>query len=214
MATRHALVHHETAAVRERLLFSAIDIFTERGYAAATVREIVETAGVTKPALYYYFGSKEGIYLEIMRKSLELFRSSLIEPERERTSARESIRNLCGKGYELAHENLKVVRLIHSVFYGPRQGAPSSFPPEAFHELFHDAVLRLVARGIREKEFAPHPEESMVYTILGAFSVAIELDMATPERSMGKKGLNRVLDVIFDGMARLKPGAPVKKRKS
>ena len=35
--------------------------FAARGYDATSVREIVEAAGVTKPTLYYHFGSKEGL---------------------------------------------------------------------------------------------------------------------------------------------------------
>src|SRR5437763_7281448 len=39
----------------------AARLFAERGYDATSVREIVEAAGVTKPTLYYHFGSKEGL---------------------------------------------------------------------------------------------------------------------------------------------------------
>ncbi|MFZ2948198.1 MAG: helix-turn-helix domain-containing protein [Desulfuromonadaceae bacterium] len=39
--------------VRERLLTAALTIFNTKGYAAASVREIVVAAGVTKPAIYY-----------------------------------------------------------------------------------------------------------------------------------------------------------------
>ena len=53
-------------SVRQRLMDSAVLLFTNRGYAATSVREIVEMAGVTKPALYYHFESKEGIYLAIV----------------------------------------------------------------------------------------------------------------------------------------------------
>jgi TetR/AcrR family transcriptional regulator len=211
MVTKKIPVHQEEA-VRERLLNSAIDIFTERGYAAATVREIVETAGVTKPVLYYYFGSKEGLYLEIMKEALEVFRACLSEPEPAGASARENLRTLCGKAYDLVLENLKVVRLIHWVFYGPRQGSPTgSVSPEAFHDLFEEAVRRLVERGIREEEFDLHPREAVVYAILGAFSLAIELEMAAPERSIGKNGLYRLLDVVFEGTAKTRRGGQEKR---
>src|SRR5947199_8994688 len=40
---------------------AAARLFAERGYDATSVREIVEAAGVTKPTLYYHFGSKEGL---------------------------------------------------------------------------------------------------------------------------------------------------------
>ena len=51
---------------RERLLETATELFAEKGYAATSVREIVERAGVSKPVLYYYFKSKEGLFYAIL----------------------------------------------------------------------------------------------------------------------------------------------------
>jgi AcrR family transcriptional regulator len=48
--------------VREALLDAGRHVFAERGYAAASAREIVARAGVTAPALYHYFGSKAGLF--------------------------------------------------------------------------------------------------------------------------------------------------------
>ncbi|HIZ64719.1 MAG TPA: TetR family transcriptional regulator, partial [Candidatus Blautia pullicola] len=42
---------------RELILNAALDLFYARGYDAVGVQEIVDRAGVTKPTLYYYFGS-------------------------------------------------------------------------------------------------------------------------------------------------------------
>lgn len=192
--------HREEAAVRERLLTSAINIFTQRGYAGATVREIVEAAGVTKPVLYYYFKNKEGIYLEIMKEALAQFKAVLGESEKLGGRAWDRIQNLCARCYELAHENLKVVRLIHSVFYGPSQGAPPCFAPEAFRDLLHGAILGLIREGIRTGEFVRYNEEAMAHAVGGAFGTAIELEMAAPERAIGGKGLQKVLEVIFEGI--------------
>ncbi len=44
---------------RERILETALDLFIERGYEKTSLREIAERVGVTKPALYYHFASKE-----------------------------------------------------------------------------------------------------------------------------------------------------------
>ncbi len=40
----------------KRLLESALVLFSEKGYEGASIREIIERAGVTRPVLYYYFG--------------------------------------------------------------------------------------------------------------------------------------------------------------
>lgn len=56
-----------TPGTRAQVMRAAARLFAERGYDAVSVREIVAAAGVTKPALYYHFGSKEGVALAIMR---------------------------------------------------------------------------------------------------------------------------------------------------
>ncbi|MEU9137046.1 ScbR family autoregulator-binding transcription factor [Streptomyces sp. NPDC048404] len=50
-------------AVRTRraVVEAAAAVFAERGYAAATIAEILERAEVTKGALYFHFGSKEAL---------------------------------------------------------------------------------------------------------------------------------------------------------
>ena len=42
------------------LMECAKELFYAKGYDAVGVQEIVERAGLTKPTLYYYFGSKIG----------------------------------------------------------------------------------------------------------------------------------------------------------
>ena len=212
-STRKRHARSEETAVRERLLESAIDIFNQRGYAASTVREIVEASGVTKPVLYYYFGSKEGIYTEIMTQVLENFRQSLAEPGLRGTNSRARIQHLCEKIYTMARENVKVVRLIHAIFYGPPQGAPPCFRPETFHDLFHEAIVRLVREGIRSGEFGGTGEDIMAYAIEGVFNFTIDLELAPPGRSIGMEGLRGVLDVIFAGMKGL-ARVPKKEKKT
>jgi AcrR family transcriptional regulator len=46
---------------RERLVFAAVDLFTEQGYDATTVTEIAERAGVTKSTFFRYFPDKRDI---------------------------------------------------------------------------------------------------------------------------------------------------------
>jgi TetR/AcrR family transcriptional regulator len=46
---------------QQHLLHCALKLFSQRGYDAVGVQEIVESAGVTKPTLYHYFDSKRGL---------------------------------------------------------------------------------------------------------------------------------------------------------
>jgi AcrR family transcriptional regulator len=50
-------------AVREReMLAEATGVFAERGFHAASMDEIAQRAGISKPMLYLYFSSKEGLW--------------------------------------------------------------------------------------------------------------------------------------------------------
>jgi TetR/AcrR family transcriptional regulator, regulator of cefoperazone and chloramphenicol sensitivity len=52
---------------KQRLLEAAEEIFAEKGFTAATVREIAERASVNIAAINYYFGDKERLYIEAVK---------------------------------------------------------------------------------------------------------------------------------------------------
>lgn len=56
---------------RECLTDVALRLFAARGYEAVGVQEIVAAAGITKPTLYHYFGSKKGLLAAMLTERLE-----------------------------------------------------------------------------------------------------------------------------------------------
>jgi AcrR family transcriptional regulator len=54
---------------RQRILRAALKLFQERGFDAATMRDIAEEAGMATGAAYYYFPSKDAIVMEFYRQS-------------------------------------------------------------------------------------------------------------------------------------------------
>lgn len=51
---------------RQEIILAAAKVFAERGYAAATVAEILKVAGLTKGAVYFHFSSKEELALAVI----------------------------------------------------------------------------------------------------------------------------------------------------
>ena len=74
---------------RERILSEATEIFARYGFRGATLDQIAERAGMSKPNLLYYFSSKEELYLAVLSNILEIWLQPLKElnekesPERE-----------------------------------------------------------------------------------------------------------------------------------
>jgi AcrR family transcriptional regulator len=61
---------------RQKILNAAIDLFSEVGYAAAGLGEIIERAGMTKGALYHHFDSKEALATAIIEQGSNLTRDA------------------------------------------------------------------------------------------------------------------------------------------
>ncbi len=56
----------EEASTRQRILDAAVEVFAEKGYHDARVDEIVEASGTSKGAVYFYFPSKQQIFLALI----------------------------------------------------------------------------------------------------------------------------------------------------
>ena len=56
-------------ARRQQILDEAARLFAERGYHPTSVAEIVDSLGVGKGVFYWYFESKEQLFLELMARA-------------------------------------------------------------------------------------------------------------------------------------------------
>ncbi|PRX49307.1 TetR family transcriptional regulator [Prauserella shujinwangii] len=80
-------------AERERQMIEVAEaVFAERGYTAASMDEIAERVGVSKPMLYEYFHSKEGLLLACIRQSRAALREVTEEAVAQAASAEDAMR--------------------------------------------------------------------------------------------------------------------------
>ena len=85
---------------RARILASATKIFAEKGPDGARIDEIAEDSGINKQMIYTYFGSKEDLYIEVLRRNYE------------------NIFNSCKKAFHLEDDpKVNIVRAIREYFY-------------------------------------------------------------------------------------------------
>ncbi len=58
----------EAAATRHSLLRAALQVFSQRGYSAATLQNIADRAGVTRGAIYWHFAGKAELYAALVEQ--------------------------------------------------------------------------------------------------------------------------------------------------
>lgn len=66
MTTPHTKRQEQAAARREQLLQTAVQLFSDKGYRATSVRDIAHAAGVNEGLLYHYFNSKADLFRAVL----------------------------------------------------------------------------------------------------------------------------------------------------
>ena len=187
---------------RRRLLDAALELFSRKGYAATSVRELVEAAGVTKPVLYYYFKNKEGLYLTLMGDALGDFHQVAEHALSAPGSVTERIHGYCTSLLDIFVERLATARLIFAIYYGPPQGAPA-LDFEASFSTMLTHMEQLVAEGISSGEFRPVNPSDTSWAIVSLLNTAMEEQLHQPkEVRIDRAGLLRLLALLFEGIKR------------
>lgn len=186
--------------VRQRLLDAALQLFSSKGYAATSVRELVEAAGVTKPVLYYYFKNKEGLYLALMEDALGDFFQVAEQARQAPGTVQERICGYCTALLDIFVERLPVARLIYAIFYGPPQGAPHIDFEESFNTMLAH-MEQLVSEGISTGEFRQVSPPDAAWAIVAQLNATMEEQLCRSDKPrLDRDGLLRLLALLFEGI--------------
>jgi AcrR family transcriptional regulator len=140
-------------AVPERLLAEATRLFAERGYDRTSVQEIVEAAGVTKGALYHYFGSKDDLLHEIYGRVLRLQTERLDAIAARDTDVRERLAEAAADVVVTSIQNLDDTKIF---FRSMHQLSPEKQKAvRAERRRYHETFRSLIEEGQREGTFRP-----------------------------------------------------------
>ncbi len=97
---------------KERILEQAIPLFSERGYAAVSMRNIAAKVGISAAALYYHFPDKHTLYLEAMTHAFADKFETLTEALKTGDPAPKRLSRFIYLFTELMHEHPDVWKLI------------------------------------------------------------------------------------------------------
>lgn len=104
---------------RDHLITVALRLFASQGYTAVGVQEIVATAGVTKPTLYHYFGSKEGLLTAVLESRYPVLLERLATASAYQGDLVRSLTGLFGAWFEATAQDPDFVALVLNLSYLP-----------------------------------------------------------------------------------------------
>jgi TetR/AcrR family transcriptional regulator, regulator of cefoperazone and chloramphenicol sensitivity len=170
---------------KERLLFAAGQVFAEKGFQNATVREICQKAEANIAAVNYHFGDKERLYIEAVKKAhncrSEAFPLPLWAPETPPSERlRNFIENLLERMFdetspdwflplllrEMAEPTTAVAELIHETI-GPHFEILLAILKEVMPARTPEKRLRYIGLSIVGQCFACRTGRPIVEALLG-----------------------------------------------
>ena len=202
----------------QELLDAALELFVEKGFAAARAEEVATRAGVSKGTLYLYYPSKEDLLRAVIKKNLsERLAAGAARAADYEGSATELIRNLLADWWAQIYDDpaSAVFKLIITEartfpeiaeFYAREVIVPA-----------HELMTRIIQRGIDQGEFRPlDPGMAMHSLILPLVMVCVHKHSLgacsqTPELFEGPAFIHAHVDLVLAGMAAGSGAAPCSK---
>lgn len=104
---------------RQELLDRALELFSQRGYDAVGVREVVEAVGVTKPTLYHYFTNKRGLLDALLQREGGFMLGQILQAAAYQGDLVLTLENIVRAYFELAQTNTVFYRMQLAMYFAP-----------------------------------------------------------------------------------------------
>jgi len=181
-------------------LRAALKHFANAGYAAASVQQIVTDAKVSKPALYYYFRDKAGLFQALVNEAhderFEVVRQAAARGKDLRGQLVEILASL----FDYFHENRDLTRIAFATAFA----APGEVPPDLRYLDRCQRNLEFIRSLIRQAQMAGELDNrfdcrDLAYGFYGQAHLYIASHLLMPDYRLNRGAAERIVDLFLAG---------------
>ena len=183
----------------ERILSTALDLFAVKGYDATAVREICEAAGITKPTLYHFYGSKDGVLQALVTSGFQRFRTLVETALQTPGSFRDKVKVVARALFESAKKQPRYWRFMHGIVWAPPGTAPKTADCTEFYEGVVGALAAAAEEAVTRGEISPGPIDIRMLILMGAIGEAATGYVISGHPELTPELADGLIDEIFDG---------------
>ena len=201
---------NDSEASRADILTVATREFSEKGLAGARVDEIAERTNTSKRMIYYYFGSKEGLYRAVLERCYGHIRMSEAGANIETLPPEEGLRQIVRHTFDYHNMHPDFVRLVmnENIHHGEHIGEVASIKTR--NRTVVSTLKSLLDRGVKAGVFRSDIEPIELHMTISAlcfynvsnrytFSHIFEHDMTSAAAVSARR--EKVVDVIVRWVA-------------
>ena len=155
---------------KANILAVALKEFAEKGLAGARIDEIAEATHTSKRMIYYYFGSKEGLYLAVLEESYRKVRATESQLHLEDLDPETALRRLVGFTFDHHLANEDYIRLVMSENIQRGQFLAQSATIQDLNVPAISSIMRLYERGVAQGVFRPGLDAVDIHASISALS--------------------------------------------
>ncbi|KQB98783.1 TetR/AcrR family transcriptional regulator [Pedobacter sp. Hv1] len=168
---------------RTDIIAAAEKLFCEFGYEGTSTRQIAKESGANMAMINYYFGSKEGVLLEIMESRISGFKSQLNAIDEEKISPKEKMLKVVEQYSARIFLNISFHKLMHRELSLTQR-------PEIFLKIKEamaqnlTVIESIIQKGITEKIFRQVDIRMTIISIMGTINmVATSPNKVVPDQN-------------------------------
>jgi AcrR family transcriptional regulator len=190
---------------KRRLLRVALKIFADRGYAGASVQAIVDAARVTKPTLYYYFGSKAGLYQALLDWANDERLRIMREAAGHSASLSGQLVEVLAAIFEFIDGHRELMRLAFATPFASRGEVPREInylqKASRNFEFFQGLIRRGRGRGALNSRFSSY---ELAIGLYGMMTIRVMAFLVQPQRPPTRREAESVVRLFLSGAANSK----------
>jgi AcrR family transcriptional regulator len=187
---------------KRKLLRVALKIFADRGYAGTAVQAIVDAARVTKPTLYYYFGSKAGLYQALLDWANDERLRLMREAAGRDTSLPGQLVEVLAAIFDFIDGHRELMRLAFATPFSARGEVPREInylkKASRNFEFFHGLIRRGRERGELSSRFS---SLELARGLYGMMTIRVMAVLVLPERPPNRRDAESIVRLFLNGAA-------------
>jgi TetR/AcrR family transcriptional regulator len=195
------------ARSNDRILKSALELFSKKGYDATSVREICAAARLTKPTLYHFYGSKEGVFRAIVDSALEHFQAEIGRALSTEGALRERLLRMALTYLEAAAREPDLARFLMALIHTVPRSAPATDFVGFYHGILQQ-LARVVDDAVARGDVGPGPTEVRLLVFMGALAEAMHGHLLAGRPALTPELAETLVDTVLQGWSpRIPPSA-------
>ncbi|MFH1454016.1 MAG: TetR/AcrR family transcriptional regulator [Armatimonadota bacterium] len=182
----------------KNILVSAERIFAQKGYNGAGVQQIAEDAKVNKAMIFYYFKSKENLYLSIILEAQKEMSERVEEVSKLDIAPVDKIKELAKVFTDMFFNKTNLFKILLKEMGGFRDG-PSLMNSEYIKKI-NGSMEDIIKQGIEAGEFRNIDPGMAVMSFIGIIKTLFAQQFFTGKKLSKEDIINFSFDLILNGI--------------